>query len=134
VRGFLRDPGVRLRFAALLLSATEAVFLKRALHGASPTTAFAWWAVLGLPIAFAGVFAGLGADARSQFGVFRAEFRTFALLALTTGVMQWTTLVSFGRMQVGYALALFQLSAVVSVLLGHRFFREGQAAGLRARW
>jgi drug/metabolite transporter (DMT)-like permease len=27
-------------------------------------------------------------------------------------------------MPVAYALALFQLSALVSVLLGHRFFRE----------
>ncbi len=46
-----RDPGVRFRFAALALSATEAVFLKRALIVSSPLTAFVFWSVLGLPIA-----------------------------------------------------------------------------------
>ncbi len=42
---FIREPGVKLRFAALLCSATEAVFLKRALLLSSPITTFLMWAV-----------------------------------------------------------------------------------------
>jgi drug/metabolite transporter (DMT)-like permease len=38
--------------------------------------------------------------------------------------MQLTTLLTFGRLQVGYSLALFQLSALLSVLLGQRYFKE----------
>ena len=38
--------------------------------------------------------------------------------------MQLATLIAFRAMPVGYALALFQLSAVVSVLLGARYFAE----------
>jgi drug/metabolite transporter (DMT)-like permease len=38
--------------------------------------------------------------------------------------MQLTTLYVFDHMPVGYALALFQLSTIVSVLLGHRIFQE----------
>jgi drug/metabolite transporter (DMT)-like permease len=38
--------------------------------------------------------------------------------------MQYCTLVSFGALHVGYALALFQTSAILSVILGHQFFQE----------
>ena len=38
--------------------------------------------------------------------------------------MQFSTNVVFARMNVGYALALFQLSGVASVVFGFVFFRE----------
>ena len=56
----------------------------------------------------------------------RRNARTYVWLALSTGIMQISTFHAFGRLQVGYTLALFQLSALVSVLLGHHVFREGQ--------
>jgi drug/metabolite transporter (DMT)-like permease len=33
---------------------------------------------------------------------------------------------TFGKLQVGYSLALFQLSTLISVFLGYRYFQEGQ--------
>ena len=38
--------------------------------------------------------------------------------------MQFTTTVALGGLQVGYTLALFQTSTLLSVLLGYTFFRE----------
>lgn len=38
--------------------------------------------------------------------------------------MQYTTNYVFAHMNVGYALALFQLSTVVSIFLGWRIFNE----------
>ena len=38
--------------------------------------------------------------------------------------MQFTTNYAFKHMAVGYALSLFQLSVIISVLLGHRIFKE----------
>jgi len=38
--------------------------------------------------------------------------------------MQFMTNYTFKHMAVGYALSLFQLSTIVSVLLGYRFFKE----------
>jgi drug/metabolite transporter (DMT)-like permease len=38
--------------------------------------------------------------------------------------MQLTTNYAFANMQVGYALSLFQLSIIVSVLLGYKIFKE----------
>jgi drug/metabolite transporter (DMT)-like permease len=122
-RQFIREPGVRLRFAALICSATEAVFLKRALIAASPLTAFLVWTVLCFALAaIAAVLRRKGVVAEmTRLG---REWRTLLWLAATTGVMQLTTLVTFGKLQVGYSLALFQLSALVTVYLGHRYFQE----------
>jgi drug/metabolite transporter (DMT)-like permease len=50
--------------------------------------------------------------------------RTYAWLAVTTGLMQLSTLLTFGKMQVGYSLALFQTSTILSVFLGYKFFQE----------
>jgi drug/metabolite transporter (DMT)-like permease len=38
--------------------------------------------------------------------------------------MQLCTIIVLGGFQVGYALALFQTSSLLSVLLGHHVFKE----------
>jgi drug/metabolite transporter (DMT)-like permease len=118
------DRGVQLRLAALVCSATEAVFLKRAQGYASPFTTFLAWAFLG--VAPAALAAGLllGRDVGVELERVRREWLFCGALAITIGVMQLATLLAFRAMPVGYALALFQLSAVVSVLLGARYFAE----------
>jgi drug/metabolite transporter (DMT)-like permease len=122
-RQFTREPGVRLRFAALICAATEAVFLKRALLLSSPITAFLMWAVLGFPVAaMAAVLLRSGIAA--EMTRLRREWRTYLWLAATTGLMQVTTLLTFGTLQVGYSLALFQLSTLITVYLGYRYFQE----------
>ena len=120
----IRLPGVRLRFAALAFSATEAVFLKRALLLSSPVTTFLLWSILGLPIAAAAAAILLRTRVIEELASTRERWRTYCWLALTTGIMQLATLMTFGRLEVGYSLALFQLSAVISVLLGYRYFQE----------
>lgn len=120
---FFRERGVQLRFAALVLAAAEAVFLKRAILLSSPWIVFVLWSLLGVPLAGVTVLFD-GARVEEQTGILRRAWRTFLALVFTTGLMQLTTVLTFGRMQVGYSLALFQLSTIVSVLLGHRYFQE----------
>jgi drug/metabolite transporter (DMT)-like permease len=118
------DRGVQLRLAALVCSATEAVFLKRAQAYASPFTTFLAWVFLGVvPAALAAVLL-VRRDVRVQLERLRREWPSYGALAITTGAMQLATLLAFRALPVGYALALFQLSAVVSVLLGARYFAE----------
>ena len=114
-----------MRFAALGLAATEAVFLKKALLLASPLTTFVWWSVLGVPVAALAILLLLRKEAGRDVVLMRSHWRTFLWLAITTGVMQLTTLLTFGKLQVGYSLALFQLSTLISVFLGYRYFEEG---------
>lgn len=111
--------GVPLRLGALVFSATEAAFLKRAILRATPETAFLVWAILGVPVA-----AAAAVVMRASPPKFVANWRTWLWLALTTGLMQSATLFTFGKLQVGYSLALFQLSSLISVWFGGRYFQE----------
>lgn len=126
VSAFLQDRGVQLRIAALVLSATEAVFLKRALLHASPLAVFTGWTHLCLPPGIGALLLIPGNKPAQPLRRCLRHSRTFLALALTTGLMQLTSVLTFSQMQVGYSLALFQLSALLSVLLGHHFFQEGQ--------
>jgi drug/metabolite transporter (DMT)-like permease len=121
---FLRERGIQLRLAALGLSATEAVVLKKALLLSSPVTTFFFWSILGLPIAAAAIVLLFRERVAGEVVLLRDNWLTYLWLAMTTGLMQLTTLLTFSELQVGYSLALFQLSTVVSVFLGHRYFRE----------
>jgi drug/metabolite transporter (DMT)-like permease len=122
-RQFTREPGVQLRFAALICSATESVFLKRALLLSSPIMTFLVWTVLCFAIAAAAAVL-LRRDVVTELTRLGSEWRTVLWLAATTALMQLTTLLTFGKLQVGYSLALFQLSILISVYFGHRYFRE----------
>ena len=117
--------GIQLRFAALFLSATEAIFLKKALLLSSPLTTFVFWSILGLPIAAAAIALLLRDQFKNEGVLLRQNWPTYLWLAFYTGVMQLTTVLTFGKIQVGYSLALFQLSTPISVFLGHRYFQEG---------
>lgn len=121
---FFRERGIQLRFAALGLSATEAVFLKKAILLSSPLTTFVLWSMIGLPIAVLGIFLLPDVPSRKDIAALRVSAGTFLWLALATGIMQLTTVLTFGKLQVGYSLALFQMSTLITVFLGHRYFQE----------
>ena len=123
---FFRERGIQFRFAALGLSATEAIFLKKALLLSSPLTAFVFWSILGFPIAAAAIALLLRERLANEVVLLRLNWPTYLWLAITTGAMQLATLLTFGKLQVGYSLALFQLSTLISVFLGYRYFQEGQ--------
>ena len=123
---FFRERGIQLRFAALGLSATEAVFLKRAILLSSPWTTFVLWSVLGLPIAGAAVGLLLRNHVHDEVRILRDNSRTYLWLVVTTGLMQLSTVLTFGLLHVGYSLALFQLSTLISVYLGYHYFQERQ--------
>jgi drug/metabolite transporter (DMT)-like permease len=124
---FFRERGIQFRFAALALSATEAVFLKKAILLSSPLTTFVLWSTLGAAVAAVAIVALRGPHPLPpQLRILGGETRTYVRLAITTGLMQLATVLTFGALQVGYSLALFQLSALISVFLGYRYFHEEQ--------
>lgn len=119
---FFTDRGIQYRIAALIFSAMEAVFLKRALTAGSPFVTFAVWSLLGLVLLTP---AAIWRDARSRGNALTSKnLQVVLLLAATTGLMQLSTLVVFHRFPVAPALALFQMSTLVSVALGWRLFQE----------
>jgi drug/metabolite transporter (DMT)-like permease len=119
----------------------EAVSLKRALLGSTPAAPFGWWvgwwAVLGFGMSAAALavvplLTGRRRKPRTTSAVravgaaggARNNAGPYLLLGLTTGVMQLCTLLAFRGLQVGYALALFETSTLLTVVLGYKVFRE----------
>ena len=117
----LKNKGIRYRFYALFLAGVEAVLLKKIIMMSSAEVGLSAWAIGGalfsLPLAF------VSKDKSDNVPYVRAGCR-IVLIALLIGIMQLSTNYVFLYVKVGYALALFQLSGVLSVVFGWLFFRE----------
>lgn len=120
----LRRKEIQFRLWAMVLTAIEAVFIKKVILHSSVSTAFLSWcwggalfSLLLLPLYGIKITNGTASISSKDYG-------TYFLLIVCIGTMQLTTNYVLGHMPVGYALALFQLSTIVSVLLGYRVFRE----------
>ena len=115
------------RFGALVLTALEAVFIKRVILLSSVEISFLGWCWFGALFSLAGaaVFRRRrSGETSGAFSVLRRNWFPLAALALCFGAMQFATNLVFDELPVGPALALFQLSAVVNLWFGWRFFRE----------
>lgn len=121
----LKRSEIQYRIWALLLTAVEAVFLKKIILLSSATLAFFSWCWLGAVFSFLLLRVYRLPLRQEVRQVKRADTGRYGLLTGSIGMMQLSTHYVFDRMPVGYALALFQLSILVSVLLGQRFFGEG---------
>ena len=121
---FFKDRGIQYRFAALILTAIEAAFLKRALLASSPILTFAFWALLGFGVSLMAVMLLPGGNLKSECGILQTNKKTYFMLGLSTGLMQLCTIFTLKELQVGYALALFQTSTLLSVFLGYKVFQE----------
>lgn len=121
---FFTERGVQLRFAAMAIAAVEAVFLKRALLVSNAFTTFLAWAVLGFAISLLALVVVRPSFAKYRKSPPDSGGTFFMFAAVSTGLMQYCTIVVLGGFQVGYALALFQVSTLLSVFLGHRLFAE----------
>lgn len=120
----LKRREIRFRLWAMVLTAIEAVFIKKVILAASPTIAFISWCCFGAFFSFLLVCL----NRQGAPGIFPALTRTglyrYIGLVACIGTMQFTTNFVLDRMPVGYALSLFQLSTIVSIWLGYRVFRE----------
>jgi drug/metabolite transporter (DMT)-like permease len=119
-----KKPEIQYRILALVLTAIEAVFIKKVILLSSTTTAFESWCIFGalfsLLFLIVGRFDFKQEIARIKF----SDTYQYLLLVFCIGIMQFTTTYTFDHMDVGYALALFQLSIIITVIFGHRFFKE----------
>ena len=115
-----KNKGIRYRFYALFLAGIEAVLLKKIILCSSVEVGFSAWALGGALFSLPLVIISKN---KSSLSVVHAGCRIF-LIALLFGAMQLSTNYVFEYVKVGYALALFQLSGVLSVVFGWLFFGE----------
>lgn len=111
---------ILLRFAALFLMGIEAVFLKKVILLSSPVVSFMMWCWTG---AFFGFLLTLVFKKKLK-PIAKTDFTKYVTVCSMLATMQLTTNFVFKYMEVGYALALFQLSTLVNLWFGYKFFHE----------
>lgn len=120
----LKRPEIQFRIWAMILTAIEAVFIKKVILSSSATLAFVSWCWFGAVFSLV-LLLVYKVNLKTEIKrVTHSNVGKYMLLVACVGTMQFTTNYTFGHMPVGYALSLFQLSTIVSVLLGHRIFKE----------
>lgn len=105
------------RVLALIFSATEAVFIKKIIVLSDVRIAFVLWVLAGM--LFSALFV-----VRSMKNMKIVSWKYQILLVLAVGLMQYSTNYVFSGLNVSYALALFQLSTLISVIMGANLFHE----------
>lgn len=120
----LRKAEIQYRIWAMILTAIEAVLIKKIILTSSPVVAFVSWCWFGAFFSFLLLLLYRINMAEEQKNTRWAHVGQYAILVLCIGAMQFSTNYVFEHMRVGYALSLFQLSLLVSVFLGHRVFGE----------
>jgi drug/metabolite transporter (DMT)-like permease len=120
----LKRSDIQFRLMAMVLTAIEAVFVKKVILATNTTIAFISWCCFGALFSLVLLFIYRIDLIKNAKEISKNEFGKFGLLILCVGTMQFSTNYTFEHMSVGYSLSLFQLSTIVSVLFGYRFFRE----------
>lgn len=114
---FLYSRACFYRILALIFSGCEAVFIKKVILLSNIESAFLYWALAGL------IFSAILA-LKHPIKIARGNIKYQIYLILAVSVMQYSTNFVFAKMNVAYALALFQLSTLLSVFLGVSIFKE----------
>ncbi|MDQ3278711.1 MAG: DMT family transporter [Bacteroidota bacterium] len=120
----LKRREIQYRLWAMILTAVEAVFIKKIILASSATIAFISWCWFGAFFSFFLLETNRRRAGEAAINRGRGDASRYVLLVMCIGIMQLTTNYVFDHMPVGYALSLFQLSTLVSVLLGYRIFKE----------
>ena len=116
----LKRKDIILRFTALFLMGIEAVFLKKVILLSSPVISFMLWCWAGAFFAF-----WLIICFRKKFEfIKKSDIQKYVIVCSMLATMQLTTNFVFKHIEVGYALALFQLSTLVNLWFGYKFFHE----------
>lgn len=116
----LKRKDIILRFCALFFSGAEAVVLKKIILLSSVDVCFILWCFWGFVFSLLLMFL-----LKIKFELLSLKDILWTLvIAICLGVMQYSTNVVFKRLDVGLSLALFQLSGIVSVFFGYKFFKE----------
>lgn len=116
----LKRKDIILRFTALFFTGCEAVILKKIILLSSVTQSFVLWCFSGFIFSLVLMFIF-----RIKPVLFSSKDIFYTIgISFCLGLMQLSTNMIFERMNVGIALALFQLSGVLAVIFGWKVFRE----------
>lgn len=112
---------IQFRLLALIFTAIEAVFIKKVILESSVLISFIAWCCFGALFAFI-ILSFIGIKSFKDVNI--SQTPQYLFLVFCIGTMQLTTNYVFNKINVGYALALFQLSSLISIFFGYKIFNE----------
>ena len=116
----LKRKDIILRFTALILTGIEAVFLKKVILLSNVMMSFIMWAFTGAVFTFLIILL-----TKKEFTpIKKNQISQYLIICAGLTTMQICTNYVFQNIKVGYALALFQLSTIVNLFFGIKFFHE----------
>ena len=120
----LKNKEIQYRFYSLLFCAIEAIIIKKVILLSSTADAFYSWCLFGAVFSvLLLVFEKI--KIKEELEIIKNKNANHILkLVVCMGIMQYTTNYAFAHMNVGYALSLFQLSSVLSIVFGYKIFKE----------
>ena len=107
------------RVLALIFSGSEAIFIKKIIILSDIPSSFLYWAFASF--LFTLIFA-LTSGHKVKIAKENLKYQLYLIVSVT--LMQYSTNFVFSKMNVAYALALFQLSTLISIFLGVNIFKE----------
>ena len=105
------------RILALIFSGTEAIFIKKVIILTNVNQSFALWAISGLIFSLFFIL-------KPNVDLKLKSYKYQLFLILSVALMQYSTNFVFSKINVSSALAIFQLSTILSVFLGAEIFKE----------
>lgn len=120
------DRGVQYRFLSILLFSIGTLPLKNAVVSSGPLATTVFWCLIGLPLAGGLFWIFQHRCYQTEWQRSQQQKLPLLILGIMIFIMQFTTLWLFSTLLIAYSLALFQLSMVLQVFLGYRFFNEKQ--------
>lgn len=120
----LKRKEIQFRIWAMILTAIEAVFVKKVILASSPLLSFVSWCWFGASFSFVLLLINKVNIQKDLRHIQLSNWSKYVYAVICIGTMQLTTNYTFDNMPVGYALSLFQLSTIISVVLGYHFFKE----------
>ena len=111
---------IRYRFYALFLTAIEAVFIKKVILITDITTSCISTCIFGAIFSF--LILKINKIKTGKINL--SHSLSYLLTAICFGLVMITTAYTFSKINVGYALSLFQLSILLNVILGYKIFKE----------
>ena len=121
---FKISQGIIYRFSGLIFASIATVYMKKSILLSSPEITLIFWALIILPIMFMVLLLNLD-KTKSNIATLKRSKKEYLILITMYLMMPYATLICFKYTLIGYSLAIFQLSSIITVFFGYKYFNEG---------
>ena len=97
--------------------------MKKSINCSSAEITLIFWALITLPVMFFVLLMNLS-KTKANISIMAVNKKNYFFLIIIYLMMPYATLWCFKHSLVSYSLALFQLSSIITVFLGYRYFNE----------